>query len=192
MGLSQANLGKPSSRQDAILLAKWFKCIIDMIENEYQTSKNYYARQGSNRTFPTQKANDSEISQTDQYLLIQIAHNIAIKEITRQVSVQCIERGILLKTVFDSYVRMVDLIFVDSVAQRKLLAQRFAVVCEKQVFYQTEQIRKKDVVIDKKDEQIADLKLQLIQSAERENALKFTNKKLAKISHRGNIEKQEF
>ena len=139
MGLSQANLGKPSSRQDAILLAKWFKCIIDMIENEYQTSKNYYARQGSNRTFPTQKANDSEISQTDQYLLIQIAHNIAIKEITRQVSVQCIERGILLKTVFDSYVRMVDLIFVDSVAQRKLLAQRFAVVCEKQVFYQKEE-----------------------------------------------------
>ena len=36
MGLSQANLGKPSSRQDAILLAKWFKGTIDMIETEYQ------------------------------------------------------------------------------------------------------------------------------------------------------------
>ena len=34
MGLSQANLGKPSSRQDAILLAKWFKGTIDMIESE--------------------------------------------------------------------------------------------------------------------------------------------------------------
>lgn len=70
--------------------------------------------------------------------MIQIAHNIAIKEITRQVSVQCIERGILLKTIFDSYVRMVDLIFVDSFAQRKLLAQKFAAVCEKQVFYHGE------------------------------------------------------
>ena len=59
---------------------------------------------------------DGEILQGDSYLLIQIAHNIAIKEVTRQVSVQCIERGILLKTVFDSYVRMVDLIFEDSVA----------------------------------------------------------------------------
>ena len=107
------------------------------------------------RTFPTQKSHESEVSQHDQYLLIQIAHNIAIKEITRQVSVQCIERGILLKTIFDSYVRMVDLIFVDSVAQRKMLAQRFASVCEKQVFYQAEQIRKKDAVIENKDREIA-------------------------------------
>ena len=53
MGLSQANLGKPSSRQDAVLLAKWFKGTIDMIEHEYQTSKNYYAKQGMKRTFPT-------------------------------------------------------------------------------------------------------------------------------------------
>ena len=35
------------------------------------------------RTFPTQKTHDTETSQADQYLLIQIAHNIAIKEITR-------------------------------------------------------------------------------------------------------------
>ena len=41
---------------------------------------------------------------------------------TRQVSVQCIERGILLKTIFDSYVRMIDLVFEDSVFQRKVLA----------------------------------------------------------------------
>ena len=35
MGLTSSNLGKPSSRQDAILLGKWFKNIIDMIEGEY-------------------------------------------------------------------------------------------------------------------------------------------------------------
>jgi len=33
-GVTQSNLGKPSSRQDATLLAKWFKGIIDMIETE--------------------------------------------------------------------------------------------------------------------------------------------------------------
>ena len=85
--------------------------------------------------FPTQKVNENDILQTDSYLLIQIAHNIAIKEITRQVSVQCIERGILLKTIFDSYVRMVDLVFEDSMQQRKMLAQKFAHVCERQVFF---------------------------------------------------------
>ena len=87
-----------------------------MIEMEHQNSKTFFAKQGPKKTFPTQRVHENEISQTDSYLLIQIAHNIAIKEITRQVSVQCIERGILLKTVFDSYVRMVDLIFADSVA----------------------------------------------------------------------------
>ena len=71
-------------------------------------------------------------------MLVQIAHNIAVKEITRQVSVQCVERGILLKTIFDSYVSMVDLIFEDSLAQRKQLASNFAVVCERQVFYNDE------------------------------------------------------
>ena len=35
IGLPQSNLGKPSSRQDAVLLAKWFKGIIDMIEMEH-------------------------------------------------------------------------------------------------------------------------------------------------------------
>lgn len=43
IGLTQTNLGKPSSRQDAILLGKWFKGVIDMIEEEYNTSKQYYA-----------------------------------------------------------------------------------------------------------------------------------------------------
>ena len=64
---------------------------------------------------------------------------------------QCIERGILLKTIFDSYVRMIDLVFEDSVFQRKVLAQKFADVCERQVFFQSEQIQKKDEIIAQKD-----------------------------------------
>jgi hypothetical protein len=31
-----SNLGKPSSRQDAVLLAKWFKDIMEMIELDSQ------------------------------------------------------------------------------------------------------------------------------------------------------------
>ena len=74
---------KPSSRQDAILLAKWFKGIIDMIEAEFSRSKSHAARHGAKRAFPTQKSHRGEMQQPDSYLLIQIAHNIAIKEITR-------------------------------------------------------------------------------------------------------------
>ena len=32
--LGASNLGKPSSRQDAVLLAKWFKDIMEMVELE--------------------------------------------------------------------------------------------------------------------------------------------------------------
>lgn len=61
MGLSQANLGKPSSRQDAILLAKWFKGIIDMIEGEFQRNTNIFSKQMPKKVFPTQKTNENEI-----------------------------------------------------------------------------------------------------------------------------------
>lgn len=104
---------------------------------------------------------------------------------------QCIERGILLKTVFDSYVRMVDLIFQDSTAQRKLLAQKFATVCEKQVFYQSEQITSKEKVIEAKDRQIGELRRELELAEMRETALKTTNKKLTAISHRNQMKAEE-
>ena len=66
--------------------------------------------------------NEKEASQSEIYLLTQVAHNIAIKEVTRQVSVHCIERGILLKSIFDSYVRLIDFIFQDSFNQRRIMA----------------------------------------------------------------------
>ena len=39
---------------------------------------------------------------------------------------QCVERGILLKSIFDSYVRLIDFIFLDSFSQRRLMAKAFA------------------------------------------------------------------
>ena len=53
MGLSNSNLGKPSSRQDAVLLGKWFKNIIDLIEFEFSKSVNFFEKQGPQKTFPT-------------------------------------------------------------------------------------------------------------------------------------------
>ena len=188
MGLSQANLGKPSSRQDAVLLAKWFKSIIDMVEKEYEKNSHFYQNHTIKKTFPSQKINENQLTQTESYLLIQIAHNIAIKEMTRQVSVQCIERGMLLKTIFDSYVRMVDLVFVDSVAQRKLLASKFATVFEKQVFYQKEQIAKKDAVLAEKDRFIEDINMENQINKQKILALQMTNKKLTAIAHRHQVE----
>ena len=43
----------------------------------------------------------------------QLAFNVAMKEIVRQVSVHCLERGVLLKTIFDNYVRLIDHVFKD-------------------------------------------------------------------------------
>lgn len=127
--VSTSNLGKPSSRQDAVLLAKWFKDIMEMIEAESQSTKNQAASQ--QKLFPNQKQHEGEMIQSDIYLLTQVAHNIAIKEVTRQVSVQCVERGVLLKSIFDSYVRLIDFIFQDSFHQRRMMAKAFAKATQK-------------------------------------------------------------
>jgi len=54
---------------------------------------------------------------------------------------------------------MIDLVFIDSIMQRKTLAQTFATVCEKQVKFQNEHIELKDKTIEMKDRQIEQLKI---------------------------------
>ena len=124
-----SNLGKPSSRQDAVLLAKWFKDIMEMIELDSQVQRANSNQQG--KLFPNQKTSETDYIQSDIYLLTQVAHNIAIKEISRQVSVQCVERGVLLKSIFDSYVRLIDFTFQDSFHQRRMMAKAFAKATQK-------------------------------------------------------------
>ena len=170
-----------------MLLAKWFKGIIDLIEAEFQKSalqREQVSKHGTKKVFSTQRVHENEISKTDSYLLIQIAHNIAIKEITRQVSVQCIERGILLKTIFDSYVRMIDLVFIDSIIQRRSLTKTFATVCERQVSAQNEEIEQKARIIEEKDRQIEQLMLALDAAHQKKLALMTTNKKLTTMAMR--------
>jgi len=97
---------------------------MELIESESQLQKAHTGQQ--QKLFPNQKSSENELIQSDIYLLTQVAHNICIKEVTRQVSVQCVERGILLKSIFDSYVRLIDFIFLDSFSQRRLMAKAFA------------------------------------------------------------------
>ena len=86
---------------------------------------------------------------------------------------------------------MVDLVFEDSVMQRKMLAQKFATVCERQVFFQSDQIEKKDEMLANKDKEISDLLLEIEKFKNNEMALKITNKKLSMISQRSQAKAQE-
>ena len=56
--LAASNLGKPSSRQDAVLLAKWFKDIMEMVEAESLFTKTQQETQ--QKLFPNHKQNANE------------------------------------------------------------------------------------------------------------------------------------
>jgi hypothetical protein len=115
---------------------------------------------------------------------VQLIHNIAIKEVTRQISVQCIERGILLKTIFDSYVRLADLIYSESLNLRRSLAKKFALIFEKQLKMQQTEIEKQIKVTIGKDKIIEELNHQLAAAEKREQGIRATNKKMVKIALR--------
>ena len=113
-----------------------------------------------------------------------MVHNIAIKEITRQVSVQCVERGILLKTIFDSYVRLVDLIYSESLNMRRVLAHKFAAIFEKSLQMHQADLERQMKITVERDKQIDDLRAQLAAAEHRERGLRATNKKVVKIAVR--------
>jgi len=100
------------------------------------------------------------------------------------VSVQCIERGILLKTVFDSYVRLADLIYSESLNLRRALANKFALIFERQIKMQETEVEKQIKVTLGKDRVIEELKQQLAKAEQREIGLRATNKKMVKIAMR--------
>lgn len=128
------SLGKPSSRQDAILLAEWFQNVTQKIAEEHKRHKQV-ANFLHSKTFQNTIDQSLKLAsqRTDTFILTQIIHNLAIKEISRQVSVQCVERGLLLKTIFDSYVKLIDLVFLDGFDQRAQLAKQFALAMEDQI-----------------------------------------------------------
>lgn len=67
------DLGKPSARQDAVLLAKWFHDIIEVVEQESIAShlkRQKLQDQNRGRLFTNLKASDNEINAVDSFHFI--------------------------------------------------------------------------------------------------------------------------
>lgn len=62
-----------------------------------------------------------------------MAFNICIKELVRQVSVQCVERGRVLKKVFSAYLGLVEILNVDYREKRKRIKKDYAEKLDKYV-----------------------------------------------------------
>ncbi|TNV87114.1 hypothetical protein FGO68_gene8085 [Halteria grandinella] len=109
---SSLDLGNPSSRQDAVILLIWFEKIFKSL---------------------VQKRLSGTIAESQVYPLIQLVMNIAMQEITRQVSVHCVERGLLLKRIFNSYIGFLDLVNMDHNLKRKTLKNDFALKLDRYI-----------------------------------------------------------
>ena len=116
---NNTNLGNPSSRQDAILLILWFEKTLQSIQNELPNE------QRDEKLFP----------------MLQLTMNICVKELSRQVSVQCQERGIIITKVFKSYAKLIDLIHRDNREKRWKLKRNTADKLDKYIQIQEEQIQ---------------------------------------------------
>lgn len=70
---------------------------------------------------------------------LQLLMNICMKELTRQISVHCHERGQLLTRVFGCYIRFVELLNSDHLQKRKKLKLDYAVKLDRYVTIQDHQ-----------------------------------------------------
>ena len=73
--------------------------------------------------------------------MLQLTMNICVKELSRQVSVQCQERGIIITKVFKSYAKLIDLIHRDNREKRWKLKRNTADKLDKYIQIQEEQIQ---------------------------------------------------
>ena len=100
------------------------------------------------------------------------------------MSVQCVERGVLLKSIFDSYVRLIDFTFQDSFHQRRMMAKAFAKATQKQVELNDAAIALKQELVSQKNHEIENLKLELQHEKDIQHGLSITNKKLSKMANK--------
>jgi hypothetical protein len=109
------DLGNPSSRQDAVLLVTWFEAMLKQLTT-------------------------GKTKQESTYPLLQLVLNICIHELARQVSVQCVERGLLLKRIFSCFIRFQELINTDQTRKRKELKRDYALKLDRFVTLQDYQV----------------------------------------------------
>ncbi|CAI2381753.1 unnamed protein product [Moneuplotes crassus] len=81
------NLGTPASRPDAANLLKWMNEEIDKVKKDMEKTKS------------------------EKLIACQAIYNLAWKELTRQVSVQCVERGILMDKIFKAYFDLINKVY---------------------------------------------------------------------------------
>ncbi len=77
-------LGVPASRSDAIALLKWFSAITDKLDV------------------------DDSVGTTEKLVLIQTVYYICYREVVRQVSVQCFERGLVIWKIWQAYLSLIE------------------------------------------------------------------------------------
>ena len=99
MNKGKLNLGLPSSRQDAVLLRDWYENIMVKLDEEGAGEM----LSGKDEQVPKIQDAIVDSSREERQKLKELTLNIAIKEICRQVSVHCLERGGLLVKLFDQF-----------------------------------------------------------------------------------------
>lgn len=97
---------------------------------------------------------------------------------------QCVERGILLKTLFDSYVRLADLIFTESMSLRRQMAANFASVFEKQLKLHEADLERQMKITVEREKQIEQMKDTVVAAERRAEQVRNTNKKVLKVALR--------
>jgi len=88
--LSRKNLGVPSSRNDAITLLNWFEKMYDLLTSSSENMK-----------------------EIEKFELTQTLYTIAFSETVRQITVQCLERGIVMQKIWQAYMQ-----FIEQIAQQ--------------------------------------------------------------------------
>ncbi len=84
-GKMKTDLGAPASRNDAIALLRWLNSILEKLSSA-----------------------EGNMGEDDKFELAQTVYYISFTEIIRQVSVQCVERGLLIWKIWQAYLSLVE------------------------------------------------------------------------------------
>jgi len=92
------DLGLPASRQDAILLEEWYSTInLKLKQLPSEPNISIRDQDSASNTAPASKS----LADNETLELYELTLKITIKELCRQVAVQCTERGALLHLLFE-------------------------------------------------------------------------------------------
>jgi hypothetical protein len=92
------DLGLPASRQDAILLHEWYTTMnLKLKQHPLEPKISIHDQESASNTASASKS----LPNSETLQLYELTLKVAIKELCRQVTVQCTERGALLHLLFE-------------------------------------------------------------------------------------------